>query len=408
MSKLVQLALYKVKRPFHFIKTGLLKGLPAQIKYRFPAKKLTIFTITGTDGKTTSSTILYYALKQQGHKVALLTTVAAYLGDTEIDTGFHVTSPQPQDLQEFMRRMVDEGYTHLVLEVTSHGMYQYRTWGVTPSVVGLTNISAEHLDYHVTYEEYLKAKAELLSKGETVVLNADDISFHRVKKYLSIDTQIKQYGEEVKLPTKITSAIKKRFPEKYNRQNARLVYTMAQQADVSDENFIKALKEYPGIIGRMQFMPTKNKKFEVVVDFAHTPQGLESALTALRTRIRKKKKSGRLIAVYGSAGLRDREKRPKMGAIGVQIADLVVLTAEDPRTEDVWSIIRQMKENLSEGHDKVLSIADRGEAIRFAIQELAKPGDVVAILGKGHEKSMCFGTTEYPWSDQKAVLESLK
>lgn len=407
MSKLVQLALYKVKRPFHFLKTGLLKGLPAQIKYRFPAKKLTIYTITGTDGKTTSSTILYYALKQQGYKVALLTTVAAYLGETEIDTGFHVTSPQPQDLQEFMRRMVDEGYTHLVLEVTSHGMYQYRTWGVTPSVVGLTNISAEHLDYHVTYEEYLKAKAELLQKGDTVVLNADDVSFHRVKKYISIDTVIKQYGEDIKIPTKITKAIKKRFPEKYNQQNARLVYTMAQLAEVSDENFIKGITEFPGIPGRMQFMPTK-KKFEVVVDFAHTPQGLESALTALKNRLKNKKKPGRLIAVYGSAGLRDREKRPKMGAIGVSLADLVILTAEDPRTEDVWSIIRQMKENLTEGHDKILSIADRGEAIRYAIQELAKPGDIVAVLGKGHEKSMCFGTTEYPWSDQEAVLESLK
>ncbi|NCN51172.1 MAG: UDP-N-acetylmuramyl-tripeptide synthetase [Candidatus Pacebacteria bacterium] len=407
MSSLIQLALYKVKRPFHFIKTGILKGLPAQIKYRFPAKNLTIYTITGTDGKTTSSTILYHVLKAQGHKVALLTTVAAYMGNKEIDTGFHVTSPQPQDLQKFMREMVDKGFTHLILEVTSHGIYQYRIWGVTPTVVGLTNISAEHLDYHVNYDEYLAAKAELLRLADTVVLNADDVSFHRVKKYLSIDTDIKQYSEEMKLPNKVAKTIKGRFPEKYNQQNARLVYMIAQQAGVSDENYISGIQKFPGIPGRMQFIKT-NKRFDIVVDFAHTPQGLESALTALRDYMKKNKKSGRLIAVYGSAGLRDRSKRPKMGEIGVRLADIVILTAEDPRTEDVWSILRQMKEGLTEGHDTVLSIADRGEAIRFALQELAKPGDVVGVFGKGHEKSMCFGTTEQPWNDTEAILERAK
>lgn len=405
MSSLVQLALYKIKRPFHLFKTGILKGLPAQIRYRFPARHLTIYTITGTDGKTTSSTILYHVLKQQGHKVALLTTVAAYMGEKEIDTGFHVTSPQPEDLQRFMRNMVDEGYTHLVLEVTSHGVYQYRIWGVTPKVAGLTNISPEHLDYHITYEEYVHAKAELLQKANTVVLNADDISFHRVKKLLSIETTIKQYGEDIKIPTKVTQAIKERFTEKYNQQNARLVYMMAQEAGVSDANYIQGIKNFPGIPGRMQFMPIQ-KRFDVVVDFAHTPQGLENALTALKDYMRKHKKNGQLIAVYGSAGLRDRSKRPKMGEIGARLADIVILTAEDPRTEDVWSIIRQMKEGLATGHDKIISIAKRDEAIRYAIQELAKPGDVIGIFGKGHEKSMCYGTTEYDWSDQKAVLES--
>lgn len=407
MLKLTKLLLYKIKRPYHFVKTALLKGVPAQIRYGFPARQLTIFTITGTDGKTTSSTILYHVLRAHGHKVALLSTVAAYLGKEEIDTGFHVTSPQPEDLQRFMRMMVDKGFTHLVLEVTSHGAYQYRTWGVTPSVVGLTNIASEHLDYHITYEEYLKAKSELLKKGSVVILNADDLSFHRVKKYLPIDITIKQYSRDMKMPTKVATAIKKEFPEHYNRQNARLVYQMAQYAAVSDTEFIQGIESFPGIPGRMQFIPTK-KRFDVVVDFAHTPQGLESALTALRTYMKKNKKKGKLIAVYGSAGLRDSEKRPLMGKVGVELADLVILTAEDPRTEDVWSIIRQMKEQLTEGHDKIVSIADRKEAIETAIQNYAKTGDVVAIFGKGHEKSMCYGTTEHPWSDVEVATQSLK
>ncbi|MCA9369414.1 UDP-N-acetylmuramoyl-L-alanyl-D-glutamate--2,6-diaminopimelate ligase, partial [Candidatus Woesebacteria bacterium] len=222
-----------------------------------------------------------------------------------------------------------------------------------------------------------------------------------------IETTVKQYSEEMKLPGKVATAIKERFPEKYNQQNARLVYVMAKEAGVDDTHYCKGIADFPGIPGRMQFMPT-NKRFEVVVDFAHTPQGLEATLTALRDHMRKNKKKGRLIAVYGAAGLRDRSKRPIMGTIGVELADIVIFTAEDPRTENVWSIIRQMKENLQEGHDKIISIPDRGKAIAYAIKELAKTGDVVAILGKGHEKSMCFGTTEYPWSDQEAALESLR
>jgi UDP-N-acetylmuramoyl-L-alanyl-D-glutamate--2,6-diaminopimelate ligase len=157
----------------------------------------------------------------------------------------------------------------------------------------------------------------------------------------------------------------------------------------------------------MQFIKN-DKNFKIVVDFAHTPQGLRSALTALRFIMKKEKMPGKLIAVYGCAGLRDAIKRPMMGQIGVELADLLVFTAEDPRTEDIWSIIRQMKEALTSGHNKILSIPDRREAIHFAIQKLAKKGDLIAILGKGPEQSMCYGTTEIPWSDEKIVSEALK
>ncbi len=404
---MLKLLLYRLKRPYHYIKTGLLKGLPAEYKHHFPSKKLTVIAITGTDGKTTSSTMLYHVLKQAGFKVALLTTVAAYLGDEEIDTGFHVTSPQPDDLQRFMRMMVDKGFTHLVLEVTSHGVYQYRTWGVNPDFAGLTNITREHLDYHISYDEYLAAKTELLSQAKKVVLNADDTSYYKVKRLLPLDTDVKSYSTSVSLSKKVTAAITERFQEKYNQMNARLVYGLAQILLVSDEDFATAIANFPGIPGRMEFVKT-TRHFELVVDFAHTPQGLESALTALRGYMKKNKKKGRLISIYGCAGLRDSEKRPIMGEIGARLADITIFTAEDPRTEDVWTIIRQMKEKLTQNHAKVMSIADRKEAIDFAVSKLAQPGDIIAVLGKGHEKSMCYGTTEYPWSDKEAILESLK
>lgn len=394
--------LYHIKRPYHFVKTGLLNGLPAQIRYLFPARKITILAITGTDGKTTSSTMLYHVLQTAGYKVALLSTVAAYLGDEEIDTGFHVTSPQPKDLQQFMRKMVNAGYTHLVLEVTSHGVYQYRIWGTRPTIAGVTNIDMEHLDYHVTYDNYLQAKAELLAKAQTAVLNADNRSYNKLKKILRKKKTL-SYSEDMDLPRSVSSTIKQRFPEQYNQMNARLVYTIARQLGIEDNDFNAAITSFSGIPGRMEIVPLK-KPFTLIVDFAHTPQGLESALQA----IKKQYKQSRIIAVVGCAGLRDFAKRPVMGEIAARLADLAIFTAEDPRTEDVWSIIRQMKEQLTENHNKVISIADRGEALTFAINELAKKDDVVVIFGKGHEKSMCYGTVEYLWNDKEAALAIAK
>ncbi len=395
--------IYFAKRPYHLLKTGLINGLRAEITNNFPAKKLHITVITGTDGKTTSSTLLYHVLKEAGIKVGLLSTVAAYIGEEEIDTGFHVTSPQPSDLHQFMRRMVDRGLTHIVMEVTSHGSYQYRAWGIKPQLAGLTNIAHEHLDYHVTYKNYLAAKTEILKKAPAVVLNEDDASYLKVRKKLGFDHTIATYSAEMPLPPIVKKAIAAQFPEAYNKLNARLVYVLAKQIGVKDSDFAKAIDSFPGIPGRMEKIPTK-KRLNLIVDFAHTPQALEAALTTLQ---KNNQNGGKIIAVFGCAGLRDQTKRPKMGKIAAQLADYAVFTAEDPRTEDVWSIIRQMKEQLETGHDKIHSIADRHEAIEFAINTLAKPGDTVVVLGKGHEQSMCFGTTEYPWSDKEAIISIL-
>ncbi len=402
---MIKQLLYKIKRPYHLIKTGLLNGLKSEIKYKYPAKHLKIITITGTDGKTTSTTMLYHVLKTAKKKVGLLSTVAAYLGSKSIDTGFHVTSPQPSDLQRFMANMVEKKYEYLVLEVTSHGSYQYRDWGVTPILSGLTNIANEHLDYHVNYSEYLQAKTNILAKAPTAVVNADDASYSSVRKILT-DTNLVTYSKDSVLPDKVQKVIEKKFPENYNQMNAKLVYALSKLLEISDEDFIDAMKSFTGIPGRMQIIPN-TKKLNIIVDFAHTPQGLRSVLRSLREQIDKKNSKGRLIAVFGCAGQRDALKRPEMGTIAAQLADLSIFTAEDPRDEDIWSIIRQMKENLTQGHNKVISIAKRGEAIEYALTQAAKPGDTVAILGKGHEQSMCYSGVEYPWNDEKAVLEIL-
>ncbi len=398
--------LYKLKRPYHLLKTGLLDGFKSEIQYKFPAKKLKIITITGTDGKTTSTTLLYHVLKTAGKKVGLLSTVAAYLGNKSIDTGFHVTSPQPSDLQKFMRDMVDKEYEYLVLEVTSHGSYQYRDWGVTPILSGVTNIANEHLDYHLNYEEYLSAKANILKKAPTAVLNADDYSYPFLRKKLET-TNLVTYSKDSELPKKVQKAILKRFPESYNQMNAKLVYALSKLLHIEDSDFTATIENFAGIPGRMQVIPNK-KRLNLVVDFAHTPQGLRSILRSLKEQMHERKDTGRLIAVFGCAGKRDTSKRPEMGKIGSELADIAVFTAEDPRNEDTWAIIRQMKENMKENHDKVVSIAERGEAIEYAINELAKPGDTVVVLGKGHEQTMCYFGVEYPWNDAVAINQILE
>jgi len=405
--------IYQLKQPYHFIKTGLLEALPAAIKTRFPQNKLKIIAITGTDGKTSSSTLLYHVLKSADKKVALISTVAAYINDEAIETGFHVTSPAPKDLYQLMRRAVDQGSEYLVLEYTSQGAFQSRLFAIRPMIAGVTNISHDHFDYHLNYDNYLMAKASVLQKSHTLVLNEDDQSYYRLKKLISSsEHQVLSYSGEEKLPSQLKKAIQERLPEAYNQMNARLITKISQQLGLSDQEIAQSIKTFPGVPGRMQFLDLKkltgkSRSYQLVLDFAHTPQGIEAALTALRAKMKREKMPGRLIAVYGSAGLRDHQKRPLMGKIGADLADLVVFTAEDPRSEDVWAIIRQMKSDLGDNHRKVISIADRQEAINFTLQKIAQKGDLIALLGKGPEKSMCYGTSEQPWSEVEAVKKAL-
>ena len=406
--QMIHLLLYRVKRFFHLIKTGLLRGFIGELQYGFPARRLKIIAITGTDGKTTSSTLLYNVLKTAGKKVALVTTVAAYIGEEEIDTGFHVTTPDAGDVQRFMAKMVELGIEYVVLEATSHGLYQHRLWGIYPLIAGYTNITHEHMDYHVNYQEYVSAKALLAKRAQQIVLNADDTnSYKELKKQLANrEDDLISYSKSDRLPTVVSKAIQDRFHQVYNQMNARLVYKIAKLIDINDKDIAAGVSSFTGVPGRMQQL-AKVKNIQVIVDFAHTPNALKSALTAIRKQMKQQKSKGKLIAIFGCAGLRDIQKRPMMGRIGAELADLAIFTAEDPRTEDVWSIIRQMKSELGTSHDKVLTIVDRGEAIKFAIHELAKSGDVIGIFGKGHEKSMSYGKVEYPWSDLAAAQEAL-
>ena len=394
--------LQKLKNIYHF-----LVALGAVVWYRWPAKKLTLIGVTGTDGKTTTTTLIYHLLKLAGKKVAMVSSVAAYIGDEGLDTGFHVTSPDPWQLQKLLRRVADAGYQYLVLEVTSHGLDQHRILGCNFYLSVLTNITHEHLDYHKTLAEYIKAKARLFKLSQTSILNQDAAAYPQIKQLLAGKTRIKTYSLKRPLDEIIMAAIDTTFPVRYNQENALAAATVAVELGLSSQIIARGLKTFPGVPGRLEVVPNE-AGLQVIIDFAHTPNALKVVLTELRRRLHATRYTpqAKLIAIFGSAGLRDHTKRPIMGKIAAQLADEVVLTAEDPRTEDVNTIIGQ----IASGAPKFPfhKIPDRQEAINYAIINLARTGDMVGIFGKGHETSMCYGTTEHPWSDRQAALIALK
>jgi UDP-N-acetylmuramoyl-L-alanyl-D-glutamate--2,6-diaminopimelate ligase len=405
-------ALYHLRRPYHFLKTGLGQGFVAQIKHGFPGRSLVVIGITGTDGKSTTTRLLGHIMQTAGIKAATLSTLGAQAGKATTETGLHVTTPQPGELLEFVDTIEHLGFTHLVLEITSQGFHQYRTWGIKPQFVGITNIAAEHLDYHRNYTNYVAAKAAILQEGNGVVLNADDQAYQRLRRALpSARYHVLTYSSQEQLPDSIADAILQRFPEPYNQMNARLAHKLARIQLIDTDTIARAITTFPAVRGRLEVV--SERPITTIVDFAHTPQAVSSVLSHIRTTFLPTpavRKAGRsqLIVVLGAAGRRDASKRPLLGKLAVELADTVLFTSEDPRDEDPWAIIRQMKEQLHEGHRKIISIVDRRDAIRFAINTVAKPGDVVVVLGKGHEQSMSVGAAELPWDDCAEVKKALK
>jgi UDP-N-acetylmuramoyl-L-alanyl-D-glutamate--2,6-diaminopimelate ligase len=408
--------------------------------YDFPARQMTVIGVTGTDGKTTTVNLLYNMLLAAGLPAGMISTVNAVIGDEEIDTGFHVTTPEAPTIQRLLRKMVDSGITHVVLETTSHGLAQHRATACDFDIAVITNITHEHLDYHGDYGAYLQAKARLLTglvntpkkNGrfyEVAVLNRDDMSYAPLTAILDDPryAQIKRvtygttpdcdlYGHDLATDTNgvsftletqgQTQAVTSSLMGAYNMHNIMAAAAAASLGLGLDLLLaLQGVNRLAGVPGRMEKIDL-GQDFLAIVDFAHTPNALKVALeTANRM-----KGQGRVIAVFGSAGLRDREKRRMMAATSLALADITILTAEDPRTESLDDILGEMadeavKSGGVEGKN-FFRVPDRGEAIRKAVR-LAQPGDIVIACGKGHEQSMCFGQTEYPWDDRTAMRAAL-
>jgi UDP-N-acetylmuramoyl-L-alanyl-D-glutamate--2,6-diaminopimelate ligase len=404
--KKIKTFIQKLKNIFHLTNAFL-----ANVFYGFPSKKIIVIGVTGTDGKTTTAHLIAHILKSCGKKVSYISTIFAKIGEKEYDTGFHVTTPNPWLIQKLIKEAVNNKDEYFILETTSHALDQNRVWGINYKIGVLTNVSHEHLDYHLSYEDYLKTKVKLLKKADVAFFNKDDRSYLYIKKMLKGRKKIIEYQ---KLPI-----IKKNFPnlEKFNQENFSAAYLVALNLGLKSEEVLKAIKKFKLPKGRFDLV--YDKDFKVIIDFAHTPNAFLRVLPEIRKKYLKGK--GRLIHVFGAAGLRDDKKRPLMGELAGQYDDLVILTEEDYRTESLFKICEQIAKglikknfikksyNLIEQNDKkVYTIFEkRQEAINFAIK-MANPQDVVVLTGKSHEKSLCRGKIEYPWDEYKAVKIALE
>ncbi len=392
----------EIKNVYHF-----LTALFAAFYFHFPSKKLKIIGVTGTDGKTTTSHMIYEIIKGAGKKTALISSISAIINNQSIDTGFHVTTPSPLALQKFLKRIVDSKSEYLVLEVTSHALDQNRVFGIDFEIAVLTNVSREHLDYHKTWENYLKTKAKLFENAKISVLNSDDQSFGPVKKLAG--GKIVSYAIQKKADFNLRKfPLKLKILGEYNLSNALAAVAAVSQLGISKRIIEQTLSRFENLKGRMEEVDM-GQDFTVIVDFAHTPNGLEQALKTLRSKIKDQK--SKLIAVFGAAGERDQLKRPVMGQVAAKYADVSIITSEDPRTEDAGDIAHQIakglvKERKKEGKNFFIN-TDRKKAIEEAVR-MAKKGDIVAAFGKSHEQSMCWGKIEYPWDEFKAVKDALK
>ncbi len=381
----------------------LFMAMIANISYGFPSRKLKVIGVTGTDGKTTTCYIIYHILQAAGLNPGMITTVEAFIGRRSLPTGLHVTTPSSFQLQSLISKMVHNGCDYLILETTSHGLDQNRVFGIEYQVSAVTNVTSEHLDYHKTYENYLKTKSRLLRVSKVSILNKCDRSYRELKKFTK---QTITYGLDcgAEINSMDLENIDMKLPEKYNKENALAAIAVARALNINEDAIKEGIEKMRGVKGRMDVL--QEKPFKVIVDFAHTPNSLEKSLTEARKSTPRK-----LISVFGCAGLRDKFKRPLMGEVAGKLADIVVVTAEDPRTEDLSEINRQIVDGLKRtrktlGGDYFV-IEDRKEAIDTAVNKLAGEGDTVIITGKGHERSMCFGKKEYPWDDIKITKKLL-
>jgi UDP-N-acetylmuramoyl-L-alanyl-D-glutamate--2,6-diaminopimelate ligase len=405
--------------------------------YDWPGRKLTVIGVTGTDGKTTTTNLIYQILLATGMKAGMISTVNAVIGDEVLDTGFHVTTPDAHDVQRYLARMVEAGLTHVVLETTSHGWAQYRVDACEFDIGVVTNITHEHMDEHGSYENYRAAKARLFSSLEVTseklqgnprlaVINRDDeksfdflnnfIKVRKINYGLSEGADVRALDIEYS-PAGIYFTVKSRdfvnpvsskLVGAFNISNCLAALTATVYGlRISPEIAARGIAALEGIPGRMERIDM-GQNFTAIVDFAHTPNALKVSLEAAREML--PTPAARVIAVFGSAGLRDKGKRRMMAEISAELANLTVLTAEDPRTESLDEILEEMADGArSKGGregETFWRVPDRGEAIRFALR-LAREGDIVLSCGKGHEQSMCFGKREHLWDDRTAMRAAL-
>jgi UDP-N-acetylmuramoyl-L-alanyl-D-glutamate--2,6-diaminopimelate ligase len=402
-------------------------AMAAAIRYRFPANKMLIIAVTGTKGKTTTCNMIHHIFTEAGKKTGLLTTVNFKVGEEEETNLTKQTTISPFLLQRKLREMADVRCEVVVLETTSHAMIQSRLWGISVDTVLFTNLTQDHLDYHGTMEEYRNAKGRLFKLLNTSarkpgiskisIVNQDDPEHEYFNSFPA--DQVFEYGivkgnyvarnleadaEGTKFLLRIPNGeidVRLNIPGRMNVYNALAAATAATAHRINLHTIKKALESMKPIPGRLELIE-EGQPFTIVVDYAHTEDSLDQVLSMLRELTK-----GRLFVVFGATGDRDTSKRPKMGAVVHKYADFIVLTDDDPYTEDHLKIATMVREGIPrrEG-ENFWQILDRREAIRLPLT-MAKEGDTVVVAGKGAEEFQVVGRQKIPHDDRKVLREYL-
>ena len=383
-----------------------------------PAKGMTMIGITGTNGKTSATLLLKQVLeKTLGTKVGLIGTMANLVGDEVIPT--ERTTPESFDLQALFARMRDAGCTHVVMEVSSHAITLERIGGTHFDVAAFTNLTEDHLDFHKTMDAYCDAKAELFRRCDRAVVNADDSYAKRILTAAACPVLTTSVGGAGDIQAKDLELLAQgiRFtavshgeeavvclpiPGKFTVYNALTVLGIAKQLGISLSSCAEALKTAEGVKGRVEVVPTPGKDYSILIDYAHTPDGLENVLTSVKDFCK-----GRLIALFGCGGDRDPMKRPIMGEIGVRCSDLAIITSDNPRSEEPMAIIEDILKGVKQEHGEYIVMEDRRAAIRYAM-DIAKKDDIIVLAGKGHETYQEIRGQKYHLDEREEVAAYLQ
>jgi UDP-N-acetylmuramoyl-L-alanyl-D-glutamate--2,6-diaminopimelate ligase len=413
----------KLVLPYHGV-----QALGALIKYHRPARKLKVIGVTGTNGKTTTCFMIYQMLKNAGKKVGLMSTVAYGFGEDIKPQTTHMTTVTPELLNRRIASIAKKGAEYLVLELTSHALVQHRALGVPIDIAVMTNVTHEHLDYHKTFAKYLKAKRRLFQLAsrnqrglKLGIINADDPNASEFTKSIPHHLTYGIIGGELKArQIKLLDGgvdyitrydgqkihIKTKLPGEFNVFNSLAAVAVGLSYGLTVQQIEDGIASLDFVDGRMNRL-NEGQKFEVIVDYAHTPDSFERLLGGFKQATK-----GKIVVMFGSAGgRRDPSKRPIQGEIAGKYADTVILTEEDDRDTPTAEILDQIasgakRSGKTEGRDLFL-IPDRTDAIRFALKQ-ARPGDLVLLLGKGNERTIERSDGEHPWHEADTARHILR
>ena len=385
--------------------------------YGHPAKSMTLIGVTGTNGKTSTTWILKQVLERiTGHKAGLIGTMENRIGDEVVPTDR--TTPESFELQGLFARMRDAGCRYAIMEVSSHAIALDRVGGVHFNVAAFTNLTEDHLDFHKTMEHYCDTKAELFARCDAAVLNADDAWVERIGRkadcpvvMTSAKSETGLHAKDVKMLSdgiRFTAVcdgketpIALGIPGRFTVYNVLTVLGIVKALGIDLDDAAQALADVQGVKGRIEVVPTPGKPYTVLIDYAHTPDGLDNVLRSVRDFCK-----GRLIAVFGCGGDRDPIKRPIMGRIGVELSDIAIITSDNPRTEEPAAIIRDIEKGVEDSAGNYIIIVDRRKAIQYAM-DIGEKDDIIILAGKGHETYQEINGVKHHFDEREEIAAHL-